>query len=401
MPTPHLLSAQAYFDSELDVSVSELLAKLRHHLRMDVLFVGKFEEGHRTSVFIDAEQASEGACFSHPFEQTYCKKIVDGELPEVIPDARQHHITRNMAVTEELSIGAYLGVPIHLSDGEVYGTLCGFKHEGDPSLADRDASLLHFIAELIADKVEGLRNAELRSSRIRRRLERMAGVDALEMHLQPIWSVRDDRICGYEALSRFQTEPYLSPTIWFRDAEDIGQDDGLERLSIARALAELGRLPADCFLSINASPKAILAGVVADAIERADPHRLVVEVTEHAKIRDYRALRQAMDRLRRKGVRLAIDDAGSGYASFQHILELNVDVIKLDLSLIRDIHASTKKRALAGALIAYARQMDIMVVAEGVECQQEFETLRDLEVDKIQGFYIGKPVPFGEPGGGR
>ena len=392
MPVPHLLSAQAYFDSELDVSVSELLVKLRHHLKMDVLFVSKFEDGHRTSVFVDADQPRESACFSHPFDDTFCKKIADGKLPEVIPDARTHHITKRMAVTDELSIGAYLGVPIYLSDGEVYGTLCSFKHEGDASLVEQDASLLRFIAELIAEKVESLRNAELRGNRIRRRIDRMASRDGLEMHLQPIWSVHDERVCGYEALARFQTEPYLSPDIWFRDAETVGRGEYLEQMSLTRAVRKLDALPEHCFLSINASPRAILSGQVNDAFANVDPRRLVLEVTEHAKIRDYNAFRASVGELRDRGVRLAIDDAGSGYASFKHILELDADVIKLDLTLIRDIHVNVKKQALAGALIAYARQLDTMVVAEGVECQEEFETLKTLHVDKVQGFFIGKPA---------
>lgn len=392
MPAPHLLSAQAYFDSELDVSVSTLLAKLRHHLGMDVLFVSKFENGRRTSVFVDAERAREGACFSHPSDDTYCKKIADGKLSEVIPDARQNPITRQMAVTDELSIGAYLGVPIYLSDGEVYGTLCSFKHEGDPSLAEPDASLLRFVAELIAEKVESLRNAELRGNRIRRRIERMASKGGLDMYLQPIWSVRDSRVCGYEALARFHTEPYLSPDIWFRDAEAVGRGDDLARMSLSGALGHLKRLPKHCFLSVNATPQAILSGLVREVFVGVDSERLVLEVTEHARIRDYNAFRASVDELRDQGVRLAIDDAGSGYASFKHILELDADVIKLDLSLIRDIHVNVKKQALAGALIAYARQLETMVVAEGVECQEEYDTLKALDVDKIQGFYIGKPL---------
>ena len=359
---------------------------------MDVLFVSKFEGGCRTSVFVDADRPKEGARFAHPLGDTFCKKIADGKLPEVIPDAREHHITRKMAVTDELSIGAYLGVPIYLSDGDVYGTLCSFKHEGDPSLAAQDASLLRFIAELIAEKVESLRNAELRGDRIRRRIDRMTSRDGLEMHLQPIWSVHDERVCGYEALARFQTEPYLSPDIWFRDAENVGRGEDLERMSLTRALDTLDSLPEHCFLSINASPQAILSGQVSDALVGVNPERLVLEVTEHARIRDYNAFRASVGELRDQGVRLAIDDAGSGYASFKHILELDADVIKLDLTLIRDIHVNVKKQALAGALVAYARQLDTMVVAEGVECQEEFDTLKALDVDKIQGFYIGKPA---------
>ena len=96
--------------------------------------------------------------------------------------------------------------------------------------------------------------------------------------------------------------------------------------------------------------------------------------------------------LRDKGVQIAVDDAGAGYASFQHVLELAADTIKLDLSLIRDIHSDRARQALAAALIRFAEVVGARVIAEGVESETELETLRGLGVDKVQGYFVGEPL---------
>nr|WP_247655455.1 EAL domain-containing protein [Stutzerimonas frequens] len=94
-------------------------------------------------------------------------------------------------------------------------------------------------------------------------------------------------------------------------------------------------------------------------------------------------------------MRLAVDDAGAGYASFRHILKLKPDVIKLDASLIRNVDSDTGCRALAAALIRFAEETGCKVVAEGVETQEELAMLRRLEVNKAQGYLLGRPAPLG------
>lgn len=383
------------FNSPVQLSLAKLLEMLRRHFGMDVAFIAKFAEGRRTTMLIDAREDQQGInCgFSHPSEETYCRKIADGELPAVIPDTEQNAITRKMPVTRELGIGAYMGVPIALSNGEVYGTLCCMKYAADTQLKKRDAALLRFISEVAAQKIEESEALELERTEIRERIEYVIAENAFEMHYQPIWGINEGGVTSFEALARFRTEPYLTPDIWFQQAEQVGRRDYLEAMAIRAALQKLPELPEGCSLNVNASPEAIMSGAVEEVVMAASPHRIVLEVTEHSKIRDYGQFRRAIDAMRARGVRLAIDDAGAGYASFQHVMELEPDVIKLDLSLIRDIHQSTKKQAMAAALISYARHANAEVVAEGVECLAEFALLTRLGADKVQGYYIGKPSP--------
>jgi len=98
--------------------------------------------------------------------------------------------------------------------------------------------------------------------------------------------------------------------------------------------------------------------------------------------------------LQKRGIRLAVDDAGAGYASFRHILQLKPDIIQLDMSLTRDIDTDTARRALASALILFARETGSKVVAEGVETVSELRTLRALGVNEVQGYLLGRPAPL-------
>lgn len=397
MGTQTMFPAREFFDMDVSISVSRLLSLLRQSFDMDIAFIGKFEDGFRTAIFVDGKEGvglPESGSFCHADEDTYCKKIAEGELPSIISDTSLNPITRNMPVTEELSIGSYIGVPLYLSDGKLYGTLCCMKSVSDRSLEQRDPAILRFAADVIVDRIEAYRNAQLRTQEIERRLSDLLSKQQLEMYFQPIWSVASDSIAGYEALARFRTEPYRTPDVWFSEAAEVGQREILESMAIKLALDQLPKLPEQCFLSVNASPELILSGEAERLINRLDAHRIIVEITEHSKIANYSELREATLRLRKIGVRLAIDDAGAGYATFQHVLELDADVIKLDLKLIRDIHIDEKKQALAAALVSYARRARAKVVAEGVETQEEFNMLKELNVDKVQGYLIGKPAPL-------
>jgi EAL domain-containing protein (putative c-di-GMP-specific phosphodiesterase class I) len=100
---------------------------------------------------------------------------------------------------------------------------------------------------------------------------------------------------------------------------------------------------------------------------------------------------EALAPFRRRGARLAIDDAGANYASMRHILNLKADIIKLDISLTRDIDSDSNRRALAKGLIAFAREVASQITAEGVETESELATLRAIGVDKAQGYFLAKP----------
>ena len=122
--------------------------------------------------------------------------------------------------------------------------------------------------------------------------------------------------------------------------------------------------------------------------------QIVLELTEHAPISDYTDLRQAIERL--GAVQVAVDDAGAGYASLRHILELRPAYAKLDISLVRGIDADELRQAMAAGIQYYALRTGCRLVAEGVETDEEANVLRSLGVDLAQGYLFGRPERLGD-----
>lgn len=181
--------------------------------------------------------------------------------------------------------------------------------------------------------------------------------------------------------------------MWFADAADVGLGLQLELAAIRMSLLHIDHLPPDAYLAVNASPATIVSPELLGLLTSAPRGRVMLEVTEHALVPSYEELGHALEGLREVGVRLAIDDAGAGFASLKHILNLHPDVIKLDMSLTRGIDADPARRALASALLAFGSEISAEIVAEGIETVAELETLRALGVPYGQGYYLGRPQP--------
>jgi EAL domain-containing protein (putative c-di-GMP-specific phosphodiesterase class I) len=218
--------------------------------------------------------------------------------------------------------------------------------------------------------------------------------DQIAMVYQPIWDLNEQRPDGFECLARFTGGPSRSPDKWFMEAAEIGLGTLLELAAIRIAQSSLSAFPDHVYLAVNASPKTILSGEFANTLIGMPAERIVLEITEHAHVDDYEGLLRALEPLRSRGVRLAVDDAGAGFSSLQHILQLRPDVIKLDMALTRHIHLDPARRALASALVAFARNTNSRIVAEGVETASELEALRSIGIEKAQGYFLGRPMPF-------
>ncbi len=215
---------------------------------------------------------------------------------------------------------------------------------------------------------------------------------AFETYFQPIVDLQTGRPVGAEALSRFAPLPVRAPDAWFADAASVGLGVELELGALEMAIGQLGDLPANLYLSVNASVPTLMSGRFREIIAAVPAERIVVELTEHAEVADYELLEQSMKAIRSTGIRLAVDDAGSGYSSLQHILNLQPDVIKLDIGLTRGIDQDPARLALGRALLKFGFDAyRASIVAEGIETVGEFETLRALGCPAGQGFYLGRP----------
>jgi EAL domain-containing protein (putative c-di-GMP-specific phosphodiesterase class I)/CheY-like chemotaxis protein len=208
---------------------------------------------------------------------------------------------------------------------------------------------------------------------------------------QPIVDLQDRRLVGVEALARFNLEPRHSPDVWFAAAHRVGLGVELELLAVQKAIRAATNLPSGVHLAVNVSPAAIMSPGIAATLAEAPAGQLVLEVTEHAKVDDYGALRAALGPLRDQGVRLAIDDVGAGFASLRHVLSLDPDIIKLDREITAGVDHDAGRAKLVGGLIAGASAVSTVVVAEGIETETQLQCLRHFGVRGGQGYFIGPP----------
>lgn len=230
-----------------------------------------------------------------------------------------------------------------------------------------------------------------RESRVRKAIE---SEGALGVVFQPICDLATGKTVGAEALARFHMPPSRPPDRWFAEAGEVGLRRELELTALDHALARLGDLPKGLFLSVNISPATLRGSSLRRALSTVEAKRVVIEVTEHMPVEDYDALNHAIVGLRALGVRLAIDDAGAGFASLRHILRLAPDFVKLDRTLIDDIERDRSHQALAAGLISFANKIDATIVAEGIEREAQLRALRELGVSRGQGFLLARPAPL-------
>jgi EAL domain-containing protein (putative c-di-GMP-specific phosphodiesterase class I)/FixJ family two-component response regulator len=249
-------------------------------------------------------------------------------------------------------------------------------------------------AEVARELDEQLGRRERREAARQQKIEevrRALEPGAIAPVFQPIVDLETGAIDGYEALARFPIEPQRGPDVWFASAAEVGLGQDLEFAAIRAAVERFDDLPRDAYLSLNVSPTSCLLERLEHSLLGLPAARIVLEVTEHAPVPDHRALRDALSFLTGKGGRLAIDDAGAGFASLRHILRLAPDIIKLDISLTRDIDTDQARRAMAAALVSFGNEMGTVLVAEGIETQAELDTLRALGVRHGQGYFLGRP----------
>jgi len=229
-----------------------------------------------------------------------------------------------------------------------------------------------------------------------------AALAGLWMAYQPIIDWPDKSLFGYESLVRTTGSALSNPGLLFDAAEQLGHVQELGR-QIRRAVAgAVHEAPPEIALFVNLHSADLNDEELfsADAPLSEHAHRVVLEVTERASLERVKDVQGAMDRLRKLGYRIAVDDLGAGYAGLSSFSQLEPDIVKLDMSLIRDIHASNRKSNIVRSMIAVcARDLGTKVVCEGVETEAERDTLDSLGATLLQGYLFGRPERgFRDPG---
>lgn len=380
--------------SSAEEVVRSSLSFMRQHLDMEIAYLSEFVGDELVFRMVDAPgfegQVDEGKRM--PLDQTYCRQVLSGRLPELIPDTSAEPLTKTIASTKPVPIRSHVSVPIRRRDGTTYGMFCCLSREPKPTLNQRDLSVMRAFADLSAQHVNDTLAVRTEAATLRLMFEDIMAQSAFDIVFQPIMDIARHRPVGFEALCRFRSEPYRPPNIWFEDAGAIGLQADMEICVIEKALTYLPMLPDDVYISVNASPATIETGLLSDLFSAYPAARIVVEVTEHSEGSNTELLMDELLVLRGMGIKLAVDDAGAGYSGLQQIVRMKPDIIKLDMSLTTGVDSDVVRRSLASALVDFADKTQATIVAEGIETEAELRTLLDLSVPLGQGYLLGRPA---------
>ncbi|HYW17488.1 MAG TPA: EAL domain-containing protein [Allosphingosinicella sp.] len=374
-------------------TIDSILEAVRNHLGMEIAFAARYVGDERQFTHISSAIPVPSAPGDRePADRSYCYHVLHGRLPELIQNAGDLEFASTLPITAALPVGAHITVPLRFSDGSLYGSFCCLSRDPDYSLTARDLATVRAFAELAGRQIERERKGEETKLAWRARVEEAIAEHQPVIHLQPIHRLSDGRTVGAEALARFPDARDRPPNLWFDEAGEVGLGLELELAAVRQALAVLAYVPSDQYLSVNVSPETILSGAVEPLVRAASGRALVLEITEHKQVKDIPELKRQLARLR-PHARIAIDDVGAGYAGLQHIIAFEPDILKLDLSLTRDIDRDSAKRALTAAMVGFASLTGSVIVAEGVEREGERKVLEDLGLLYGQGWLFSRAMP--------
>lgn len=376
--------------------VDRALRTLRVFLGLELAFISEMEGEKRVIKHLDTRGDRMPLAVGQviPLSRGHRLEGFEGPLSQVIPDTCAVALGNTKGEVVEFPIGSHISVPIPLKEGGIYGTLCCLGALPVPGLGDRDLQVMRAVADLIGFHLDILLDAHRKNDISRLVIETAMAAGLPNIAYQPVYWLSTGQVVGAEALSRFPVEPIRSPDKWFADAANVGLDRALSELAIRHSLTQF----TDCFeagisLGLNLSPSLACEVDLVQLIEGFPPSQIYLEITEHEIVEDYEKLAAALEPIRALGVRVAIDDMGSGYANIRHVLKMNPDLVKIDANLISGIDTDPMKEAWLAGIMEFSRRSGCAVLAEGIETEAELEVLIRLGVHFGQGFLLAKPLP--------
>jgi EAL domain-containing protein (putative c-di-GMP-specific phosphodiesterase class I) len=374
---------------EVERQIADLLRTARNSLGLSMAFLSRLDGVTQHLEVVESagpDLIRDGA--TQRQETSFCQTVLDGRLPAVIPDVEKFPVAMSLPAVRENGIRSYVSAPVVLSDGSLYGTFCAAGFTADNDLSERDRALMELLARTAAMLLEPDVRRRRRNAEVTERLAPLIAGGGPVVLLQPIVELATGRRAGAEALSRFPAAWNQAPDLVFADAELIGERENLEIQALQRAAAHLPRTSG--YVAMNVSPATLATAACQGVLTRMPLERVVLELSEHVPIDDYDALHAVLAPLRGRGMRLAIDDVGAGFASLRHIVTTAPDVIKLDRSLVAGVADDTVLGTLTHALVDLAGALGAQIVAEGIETAADAATLHGLGVRYGQGWQFDR-----------
>ena len=229
--------------------------------------------------------------------------------------------------------------------------------------------------------------------------------DNFVLHYQPICDAMSREVIAYESLVRWAHPLHgmIPPNDFIPATETTGLIHELGLWVVRRACRDVGMLQSR-YVGVNVSAVQLrseaFATDFASTIEKAgvEPMRITVEITESVALEEGGIERRNLDAIRRLGCYLAIDDFGTGFASYNYIEKFPFNVLKIDKSFVRDVAKSSVSRDDVATICEIGRRHGMVIVAEGVETQEQLDILRDIGCSRAQGYLLGRPAPLRRTG---
>lgn len=383
--------------SEASDQTSAVLGVVRRRLGMDVVWLSAPLDGEQVVLDLSGDAATFGIGVGLPSPLVDSRRTSDTEQVPAVRIVADTSSDRRAPVrlVGGIEVESFLCVPILPYEGHLAGMLCAASR-GPMPLHSLDTDVLALFAELLASDLDTRADALRRIREIGDRVQGALDERRFDIVFQPIVRFRTMRTVGVEALVRFDDGP-SDPGHWLLEAEQVGRRRDVELALIGAALEQLPEIAANCYMSVNAAPDTILDARLIDTLRGSESERVIIEINEQGEISDVHAFDAALVRIRELGTRIAIDDAGAGYAGWDRLVRIQPDMVKLGIALTADVDTDLVRNAMARSLAQFATTIGASLVAEGIETIGELATLTRLGFDAGQGYLLARPGPLPVP----
>jgi len=381
---------------EPDRKVTDLLDVLRQHLAMDATALAIWLDGQLVIQLFAGDGRGFGLTPGTTVrggDELY-RDVVEGRVPALSNNVDAEGRSRDSTVLNALGVGAYVLAALTDPRDERYGLLCCLAHGSCPGLHDRHRQFVDLIVTFLRDSLLDLRQIWQTRSQIWSRISDLIDAGGPKIAFQPIVRLGTGEIVGLEALARFPPGGHgaaHSTEDWFREARLVGLGSELDLAALGRAAEALPRLPKHLKLAVNSTPSTFASGLVTFVRDLPNHDQLIIEITEQETYPPEPGMLLAVSQLRELGVRIAIDDAGTGYSGLEKLVQLRPDVIKIDQVLTRGVDRDPARRAIITGLVRLAGELGGVAIAEGIESRAERDAMISAGVRYGQGYYLGRP----------
>jgi EAL domain-containing protein (putative c-di-GMP-specific phosphodiesterase class I) len=376
--------------------IGDMLEALRARLDMDVAFVSRqIGNTHRIFTHVAARGRAPLASGDHNAnDNSLCWLVIQGKLPERVADTSLYENAACLPVVDQLNVRSHFSVPLRRRDGRVHGSLCCFSYRPRPDIEERDMQVLRSVAAIVSDQIEGRIELEERGEDAGREIARLMAEDDIAIIHQPIYDLTDWHLVGFECLMRQKANPDRSPLDLLDRARAAGKTMELELHVARKALATLDPAQPERFIAINVSPATLTSKALAALIPEGLESRLVIELNQQETAPQQSAVKDAIEAWKARAW-VAVNSVGAGFAGLQALVDLGPDIVKIDRDFLGGLASDQARRALVKALVQFAAETGVTLIAQGVETREDLQALRELGVRFAQGYILGKPAAPG------